>query len=339
MEHYQDILNRFLERWPVNKVKEMTLDQYVSTGDKDTFCQWVENGTLALGSIKGIFGSRMFGIYKRLENSTLIPNYENDSTHTWMKQYGSDKKLAYEQVKGHVINIIKYSMNGKFSQIDDIPLPDIFKWKVAYLYSNERLIPIFNREILNSAAIYYNLEVNNKTTISEIQHTLINNKPLNLSPHEFMKYLYEKFHTNNKATPISDNSQNKKNTDEQNRSGTSSYIATQTHNKIQNKLREMLINEFGSSNVECEKNFVDLILHQPDSITLYEVKSDAYAAKCIRQALGQILEYAHNFDLEKKIKLVVAGPSSLNQNEKPYFEYIKSNLNLEFDYINIPLDD
>lgn len=339
MSSYQNILNDFLEQWPLEKVKAMSLDQYVSTGDRNTFTQWVENRTIELGSISGQFGSRMFGIYRR-GNSSPLDHYENDEFYTWSKKYGKDSDLAFLAIKKHLINIINYSLTGNFSKIDAIPIPDIFKWKVAYLYSNERLIPIFQREVLKEIATYYGLPVNSKTTVSAIQKVLIDNKPLELNTHEFMVELWSKFRPQKKkpkGISTTQQDQGEKSTNDQERSGTSSYIAKQTHNKIQNKLRDKLIAKYGESCVACEKNYVDLTLTYDDTITLYEVKSDAYAATCIRQALGQIIQYAHRLDTTKKLKLYVVGQYSLKANEKPYLDYIQKNLKIDIDYMSIDL--
>jgi hypothetical protein len=340
MSNYQNILNNFLEQWSLDKVEKMSLEQYVSTGDPTTFTQWVENRTIELGSISGQFGSRMFGIYKR-GNSDPLDLYENDELHTWSKKYGKDKDLAFLEVKKHIVNIIQYSLTGNFSQIDSLPIPDIFKWKIAYLYSNERLIPIFQREVLKEIARYYGLSVNSKTTVSEIQKVLIDKKPLELNTHEFMVELWSKFRPQKKkpkGTNASQQDQGEKSTNDQERSGTSSYVAKQTHNIIQNKLRNKLIAEYGESCVACEKNYIDLTLTYNDTITLYEVKSDAYAATCIRQALGQIIQYAHRIDATKKIKLYIVGQYPLKSNEIPYLEYIKNNFKIDLDYMNIDLN-
>lgn len=340
MTSYQHILNDFLEQWPLEKVELISLDQYVDIQNRATFTQCVENRTIELGSISGLFGSRMFGIYKR-KKSDPLDGYENDELYTWNKKYGKDKDIAFSEIKKHLINIINYSLTGNFLKIDAIPIPDIFKWKVAYLYSNERLIPIFQREVLKEIATYYGLSVNSKTTVSAIQKVLIDNKPLELNTHEFMVELWSKFRPQKKkpkgiSTPQKD--QGEKNTDDQERSGASSYIAEQTHSKIQNKLREQLIAKYGESCVACEMNYVDLTLTYNDTITLYEVKSDAYAATCIRQALGQIIQYAHRLDPNKKVKLYIVGQYPLKENEKPYLSYIQENLKIDLDYISIDLD-
>ncbi len=339
MSSYQNILNDFLEHWPLEKVEAISLDQYVDIQNRATFTQWVENRTIELGSISGLFGSRMFGIYKR-KNSDPLDGYANDELYTWNKKYGNNRNVAFSEIKKHLIDIINYSLTGNFSQIDAIPIPDIFKWKVAYLYSNERLIPIFQREVLKEIGTHYGLSVNNKTTVSAIQKVLIENKPLELNTHEFMVDLWGKFRPQKKKpNGISETQQDqgKKSTDDQERSGASSYIAKQTHNKIQNKLRNMLIAEYGESCVASEKNYVDLTLTYNDTITLYEVKSDAYAAVCIRQALGQIIQYAHRLDPAKKVKLYIVGQYPLKDNEKPYLDYIQKNFKVDLNYMNIDL--
>ena len=69
----REILNEFLESWNIDTIKSLTLEQYVSVGDKDTFCQWLETKTRALGSIKGINSSK-FGIYKRSDPNAKPKN-------------------------------------------------------------------------------------------------------------------------------------------------------------------------------------------------------------------------------------------------------------------------
>lgn len=48
----RSILESFLARWPIERVSNITLRQYVSVNDSDTFCQWVETRTKDIRSIK-----------------------------------------------------------------------------------------------------------------------------------------------------------------------------------------------------------------------------------------------------------------------------------------------
>lgn len=63
---------------------------------------------------------------------------------------GNTAEEAYAKVLGAICNIANYSKNGDYDKIDalnDIVWPG-FKWKIAFLYSSEKLLPIYKREML-----------------------------------------------------------------------------------------------------------------------------------------------------------------------------------------------
>lgn len=60
----QQLWDEFLAEWPLERIKTMTLQEYVSTQDKTTFTYWLETKTQPLANIKGS-PSPKFGIYKR----------------------------------------------------------------------------------------------------------------------------------------------------------------------------------------------------------------------------------------------------------------------------------
>lgn len=39
---HQELLDNFLERWSTDKVQKMTLEEYISVKNPDTFCQWLD---------------------------------------------------------------------------------------------------------------------------------------------------------------------------------------------------------------------------------------------------------------------------------------------------------
>lgn len=340
----REILNEFLERWNIEKIKSMTLDEYVSVGNKDTFCQWLETKTKPLGSINGINSSK-FGIYKRNKNTTPPKNMVNDSIYSWQRFYGESRNEAFENIKNEIIQIINYSERGEFEKIDDLHLTLFVRWKISYLYSNERLIPIFKKSVLHGIAEGYGVSVSNKTKNSDIQKLIIEKKPAHLSIYEYASDLYQKFGetSKNKTTLKKRKKQTRKstksrNTKSQQRKGARSYIASQKHNLLQEALRIRLENKYGKDKVVLEENYVDVKVLFPKKLYFYEVKSSSYASDCIREALGQILSYSHNDDDEREKHLFVAGQYEPNQDEFEYIEFIKDALNIKFDYISIALD-
>lgn len=346
-----EILNAFLERWQADDIKEMTLENYVGVGNKDTFCQWVETKTRMHGSIKGMTSIK-FGIYEREDKNKKPKYYQNNIKYSWLKAYGENHIDAFNEVKSEIIKIADFAQRGNFNQIDNIRLPDLYKWKVAFLFSNERLIPIFKRTVLFKIANHYGLKTNRKTKISEIHNLMISNKPTNQDVYSFMHELYDQF-GRGKGKEVEDipngekqsNRQGKRKrkgatdrtTEPQQRKGSGSYIAKQKHNLIQEELQKQLIEKYGSENVVLEENYVDVKLIQKEFLGFYEVKSASYASECIKEALGQILLYSHNDEDERIKKIYVVGQYPATEQDLSYIAYIKKILCLDFDYLNIDI--
>jgi len=345
----KELLDEFLDRWTIENVQSLNLKEYVGLGNKDTFCQWVETKTRMLGSIKGMTSIK-FGIYERKDPTKKPKNYKNDDKYSWLQGYGDNRKSAFENTKRDIIKIIQFSEVGKFSQIDDILLPDLFKWKVAFLYSNERLIPIYKRDVLFKIANYFGLITDRHTKISEIQNVMMLNKPAYLNVYEFMRQLYDQFGENEDKKENVGTSKRKRqrrttrratsgrNTNTQIRTVTRSYVAEQKHNKIQEALEALLVKKYGKENVILEENFVDIKLIQPDYISFYEVKSSSYASECIKEALGQILLYSLNDSDNRPKKHIVVGQYSATDNDDKYIAFLKKNLKLEFEYLNVEIE-
>lgn len=353
-EELRIILDEFLERWPEAEVEKMTLSDYVNVGNPDTFTQWVETRTRPLGSIKGGYSTK-FGIYRRKDNDKRLQNYENDAEYTWQWRLGKNRHEAFATVKKEILQIIKFAESGDFTKIDDLQLPDLFKWKVASLYSNERLIPVFKRDVLFAIANDFGLQIGGDTRISQIQDLLIRNKPAEQDIYHYMWALFARYGKGGdiarerekikelaaKRRLVYRKASSHKNIDPQMRSGSRPYIANQKHNKLQEALKQRLITQYGAEAVAVlsEENYVDVKLILPDQIVFYEVKSASYASNCIRQALGQVLAYTfHEKDMRKR-KIVVVGPYPPNKSDEEFIEYVKSQIKIEFDYESIEIQD
>lgn len=345
----KELLDAFLDRWQPDDIQEMTLEEYVGVNNKDTFCQWVETKTRMLGSIKGMTSIK-FGIYERKDSTKRPKYYENDNKYSWLKGYGNEPYEVFENVKSDIIKIVDFAQKGKFEKIDDIILPDLFKWKVAFLFSNERLIPIYKRDVLFQIANHYGLNTNRKTKISEIHRLMISKKPANRDVYQFMGELYDRFGRekdkdvipDKRSTPKQKGKRKRKgsssrNTQPQSRTITRSYYAEQKHNIIQEELYRQLVEEYGENNVVLEENYVDVKLIQKDFLGFYEVKSASYASECIKEALGQILLYSHNDEDERIKKIYVVGQYPATIHDISYIEYLKEILKVDFDYINIEI--
>jgi 5-methylcytosine-specific restriction protein B len=190
--------NAFLNEWPLERVKNMSLEEYTNS-DKDTaFIYWLEKKTEHTGSIWG--GSAFkFGIYKRRNTEVFYEKkmVKTDGVYAWLSKMGETKEQAFNSVKKIIISIIEYSISQNFEKIDEIDFGDAIKWKIAFLYNPQNILPIFNPKVLRRAAESNGLKDYKKGQISTMQTYLISLKPEEQSTLEFSKHLWNIFNLDN----------------------------------------------------------------------------------------------------------------------------------------------
>ena len=190
----QIIKNEFLDRWPIESVKKMTLEEYTSIGNEDTFTRWLESRTSDVVSIWG-GSSYKFGIFKRnpdAEQKELRKRQKSDGEYGWYTKYGNSRSEAFENIKNNIISIIENARLEQFDKIDTVDLGNAVKWKIAFLYApSDTLIGIVKESALNYLA---KQKLNFATkNISEIQKKLMSIKPHNLNTWEYSKELWEEY--------------------------------------------------------------------------------------------------------------------------------------------------
>lgn len=167
----------FLKEFPLESLKDMTLEKYTNLNREDSFCYWIESKTYKLGSIWG-GSSYKFGIYqyaKKPNNPTIIVS---DDKYAWYKWYNVETRdEAYKLTLSSIVNIAEAANEGRFMDIDnDTTLGEVLRWKIAFLYSHKQLIPIYKRTMLEDAASALGLIDAKNSTIWELQKFLIEQK-------------------------------------------------------------------------------------------------------------------------------------------------------------------
>jgi hypothetical protein len=104
------------------------------------------------------------------------------------------------------------------------------------------------------------------------------------------------------------------------------------HIKIQNALYDQLCEYLGKGEVEYEKNFVDLSFKLGTKQAFIEVKVENTAKRCIRSAIGQLLEYAHYPSSRKATRLIVVGDAPVTDCDVEYCLFIRKKY-------GIPIED
>ena len=108
------------------------------------------------------------------------------------------------------------------------------------------------------------------------------------------------------------------------------------HNEMQYQLHKELALEFGAQNVGTEilveGGSIDLVVKRGDNFWFYEIKTAQTAKTCIRQAMGQILEYSFWSKSYKPEKMVIVGPARLNMHEKEYLDTLNTWFQIPLEY-------
>ncbi|WP_421497842.1 hypothetical protein [Flavobacterium columnare] len=184
-------LREFLDFWTLEKVQRMKLDDYTNVGSQSTFCYWLEFETEILGRIGGK-PSNKFGIWKRKSKNPITSNdFHFDNDYAWYKKYGKTVEQAFETVKAIIIEIITYSQSKQFHKIDSLDLDSLVRWKIAFIYSNYSLIPIYKKEIVRDIAKSLEFENYRKANISDLHNFIISKKSNEEDFFEFSNRMYQ----------------------------------------------------------------------------------------------------------------------------------------------------
>lgn len=160
----------FLAAWPVERLANMTLDDYTKAQSKECFTYWLEERTEALGSIWG--GSAFkFGIYARKNLSEKVGDAYTHygASHAWSSKYGATEAEAFENVRKAVMHVARAAGLGDLQGVEGADLVPVFKWKIAFLYQDRKAQPFLG--VLNARDLCASLGrfVSNKEAMPALQ--------------------------------------------------------------------------------------------------------------------------------------------------------------------------
>ena len=115
--------------------------------------------------------------------------------------------------------------------------------------------------------------------------------------------------------------------------------ASPRHNRLQEHLYKLLAQKYGEDHVLMEQDFVDISVDCPNLHALIEVKSHRNPRFAIREAMGQLLDYAFAVksrkDAPESLVLVVAAPGKEDDDSKALLQFIRNETDLDLHYVTI----
>lgn len=115
------------------------------------------------------------------------------------------------------------------------------------------------------------------------------------------------------------------------------------HNEMQTAIYNQLVDDFGEKNVGTEINAgmgnrIDLVVRHKNNYSFYELKTNNSVRKCIREAFGQLIEYANFYDDISIEKFVIVSPNQSNSEIEDYLSMIRKKYNIPMYYRYFDID-
>jgi hypothetical protein len=170
---FDSVLESFLKRWSVSDIEQMSIEDYADLKNPDSFCYWLEYGSKEIGAIGGI-ALQKFGLWiPREPKETNGKPFITDGRYIWNRYKGESSRLAFEKIKELILSIVKCSKNRQWEAIDDIDFHSVVKWKLAFIYSNKAILPIYARTSLISIAAGLGKDFSEEKRSSVIQQFIL----------------------------------------------------------------------------------------------------------------------------------------------------------------------
>jgi hypothetical protein len=111
---------------------------------------------------------------------------------------------------------------------------------------------------------------------------------------------------------------------------------------LQAKLYKSLSAKYGRANVGTEIQSgagtrIDLVLKRGGAFWFYEIKTSSSPRECIREAIGQLLEYSNWRNPKLVTRLIVVGEHPLDSDASEYLKQLRESYSLPIHYEQLTL--
>ena len=178
----------FIQEFPSEKLDKIKLSEYTSIkeeGKANYFTYWLERGTESCGKFRPA-SSYAYGIYKvnplnkpaNVDSKKWKKATEGYRTGKQRKEHAlKDEFVSGKYAEDYFKDIVKPKLISlaKFEAQDDLkPLDINYCRKVAYLYNPHKLIPIYKKEVIESIAAYFEVDISDKKNSYDITWPILN---------------------------------------------------------------------------------------------------------------------------------------------------------------------
>ena len=137
----------FISKFPLNTIKDLSIDQYVQGTDENSFCYWLEFKKILFGIGGG--NASKFGVYKAKDG-----NYYSSYGKNKKQLTGEELDVFFSNIKSGILQVLEYTSNDQIDKIKtiDIPLWNMVLQKILSIYYPDKFITIGASDVLIECA-------------------------------------------------------------------------------------------------------------------------------------------------------------------------------------------
>lgn len=185
----------FIEKFPINTIENLTIDEYVAGTDKNSFCYWLEFKKIGFGIGGG--NASKFGLYKSKDGIYFTGSRSNK------KELNGEKlNLFFSKLKNDILKALDYAEKNEIDKIKEIdsPIWNMVIQKILSIYYPNKFLQIGSADVLVESAKSIqlkeiNLEIKNSIQINyEIFKTLKSQSPFkDWNNEKLSKFIWDTF--------------------------------------------------------------------------------------------------------------------------------------------------
>jgi 5-methylcytosine-specific restriction enzyme B len=140
----------FIEKFPLEKIKDLSIDQFVQGTDENSFCYWLEFKKIGFGIGGG--NASKFGIYKTKNKEKEVYATGYGKNKTFLND--NDAEQYFSELLSKILTALDYSNNDKIDKIKelDIPIWNMVLQKILSIYYPEKFLTIGSPTVLIKCA-------------------------------------------------------------------------------------------------------------------------------------------------------------------------------------------
>lgn len=137
----------FISKFPIDTIKDLSIDQYVQGTDENSFCYWLEFKKILFGIGGG--NASKFGVYKAKDG-----NYYSSYGKNKKELKGKELDDFFSNIKEGILQAIKYTEKNEIEKIKTIELPmwNMVVQKILSIYFPEKFLTIGSPNVLVECA-------------------------------------------------------------------------------------------------------------------------------------------------------------------------------------------